>query len=420
MSEDRFTDWLAGGGEMGERIRTFDWSETPIGPLDGWPPALRMMVRFLLANRFPWLLWWGPQYVSIYNDAYRPILGIKHPWALGQPLSECWKEIWHILQPLVDTPFKGGPATWNDDILLEIDRHGFREETHFTIAYSPVPDETTSTGIGGVLATVHEITDKIIGERRLTALRDLAAATSEATTAEEACLMAARTLAEHPRDVPFALLYLNTPDGKETWLAGCAGVDKSVHFCPAIIELNANTADHQLWPLANSSIHVIENMVDRFGPHLPRGPWSDPPRQAMILPIRTGIAQPVAGSLVVGISARLKLDKAYRGFYELLANQISIAIGKARAYEEERKRAEALAELDRAKTAFFSNVSHEFRTPLTLMLGPLEDTLATSGGLAAADQERLETAHRNSLRLLKLVNTLLDFSRIEAGRIEAS
>jgi hypothetical protein len=141
-----------------------------------------MMVRFLLANRFPWLLWWGPQYVSIYNDAYRPVLGTKHPWALGQPLSECWKEIWHILQPLVDTPFKGGPATWNDDILLEINRHGFVEETHFTIAYSPVPDEDAPTGIGGVLATVHEITEKVVGERRLGALRDLGAITIERKT----------------------------------------------------------------------------------------------------------------------------------------------------------------------------------------------------------------------------------------------
>lgn len=140
------------------------------------------MVRFLLANRFPWLLWWGPQYVSIYNDAYRPVLGTKHPWALGQPLSECWKEIWHILQPLVDTPFKGGPATWNDDILLEINRHGFVEETHFTIAYSPVPDEDAPTGIGGVLATVHEITEKVVGERRLGALRDLGAITIERKT----------------------------------------------------------------------------------------------------------------------------------------------------------------------------------------------------------------------------------------------
>jgi signal transduction histidine kinase len=161
-------------------------------------------------------------------------------------------------------------------------------------------------------------------------------------------------------------------------------------------------------------------LADRFGVDVPRGPWSDPPRQALILPWRASITLPAAGFLVAGVSACLKLDDAYRDFYCLLANQIAIAIAYAGAYEEERKRAEALAELDRVKTNFFSNVSHEFRTPLTLMLGPLEDTLARSDNLPPADRERLGTAQRNSFRLLKLVNTLLDFSRIEAGRIEAS
>ena len=187
-------DFLGGGGEMGALIRAFDWSQTPIGPVESWSPALRMMVRFLLANRFPLLLWWGPQYVSIYNDAYRPVLGTKHPWAWGRPVSECWSEIWHILQPLIDTPFNGGPATWNEDILLEINRHGFVEETHFTIAYSPVPDETVPSGIGGVLATVHEISEKVVGERRVVALRDLGARVGDAKTAEEACAIAAGTL----------------------------------------------------------------------------------------------------------------------------------------------------------------------------------------------------------------------------------
>src|SRR5262245_29761943 len=211
---------------MGERIRAFDWSKTAIGSPETWSPALRMMIRFLLANRLPWLLWWGPQYVSIYNDSYCPVLGTKHPWALGQPLRECWKEIWHVLQPLVDTPFKGGPATWNDDILLEINRHGFVEETHFTIAYSPVPDEAAPTGIGGVLATVHEITGKGVGERRVSALRDVGATTLETKTAEEACLIAADTLAKHGKDIPFALLYLITADGKQARLTGTAGVDR--------------------------------------------------------------------------------------------------------------------------------------------------------------------------------------------------
>jgi len=129
--------FLVDGGETGALIRSMDWAKTPIGPISGWSQSLRMMVNFLLANRFPLLLWWGPEYVSIYNDAYRPILGTKHPRAMGLPVRECWSEIWHILQPLIDTPFNGGPATWMEDIALEIKRHGFVEETHFTIAYSP-------------------------------------------------------------------------------------------------------------------------------------------------------------------------------------------------------------------------------------------------------------------------------------------
>jgi len=165
--------FLAGGGEMGALMRATDWSQTSLGPVESWSPTLRMMVSFLLANRFPLLLWWGPHYVSIYNDAYRPILGKKHPRSIGQPVRECWSEIWHILKPLIDAPFNGGPATWMEDLELEIERSDFAEETHFTVAYSPVPDETAPRGIGGVLATVHEITEKVVGERRVVVLRDL-------------------------------------------------------------------------------------------------------------------------------------------------------------------------------------------------------------------------------------------------------
>ena len=128
---------------------------------------LRIMVRLLLANRLPILLWWGPDYIQLYNDAYRPIPGTKHPRSMGQPTRECWPEIWHVIGPLVDTPFNGGPATWMEDIFLEINRHGFVEETHFTLAYSPVPDRNAPRGIGGVLATVYETTEKVVGERRV-------------------------------------------------------------------------------------------------------------------------------------------------------------------------------------------------------------------------------------------------------------
>jgi len=191
-----------------------------------------MMVSFLLANRFPLLLWWGPEYISIYNDAYRPILGGKHPWALGKPVKECWSEIWNVLQPLIDAPFTGGPSTWMEDIELHIQRKGYTEETHFTIAYSPVPDETAPRGIGGVLATVHEITDKVVGERRLQVLRDLGAGVSDLKSDEEACVVACETLAIHPKDVPFALLYLLDPTGEHARLAGACGVQKGASYRP--------------------------------------------------------------------------------------------------------------------------------------------------------------------------------------------
>jgi signal transduction histidine kinase len=142
----------------------------------------------------------------------------------------------------------------------------------------------------------------------------------------------------------------------------------------------------------------------------------------VIVPIRSNEAHELAGLLVAGVSPRLRLDH-HRSFIELAAAQVASAVATARAYEEERKRAEALAEIDRAKTLFFSNVSHEFRTPLTLMLGPLEELKGELGRMGASPSgsryQQLDLAHRNALRLLKLVNTLLDFSRIEAGRVQA-
>ena len=302
-------------------------------------------------------------------------------------------------QPLIDTPFHGGPATWIEDLALEINRFGFVEETHFTVAYSPVPDETSPNGIGGVLATVHEISDKVVGERRVAVLKDLGARSSEAKTAEDACAIAAKILMQHPRDIPFALLYLLDADGQHARLAGAVGVPEGAPASPLVIDLSADTGTGGVWPLAEAvraeTLQVVDDLATRCDP-IPPGPWSDPPQVAVVVPIRSNIAHQLAGLLVGGISARLRFDELYRSFLELVTTQIATAIANARAYEEERKRAEALAELDRAKTAFFSNVSHEFRTPLTLMLGPLEQALsAGDGALTPPQRAELDVVHRN-------------------------
>ena len=243
-------DWLVGGGEMGELIRSFHRAKTPLGPIESWPPTLRTMVGLLLANRFPLLLWWGPEYIQIYNDAYRPILGTKHPSSMGQPSHECWGEIWHVLQPLIDSPYHGGPATWKDDMELEINRHGFIEESHFTIAYSPVPDDDGPGGSATILATVHEITAQVIQARRVAALRDAGARSAEAKTAEEACAIAAEAFGRHDLDVPFALLYFVDGDGRTARLAGrCpGGGDIGESFAPRGPSPTGTTPRRGRWP----------------------------------------------------------------------------------------------------------------------------------------------------------------------------
>ncbi len=341
--------FLRGDSEMAERIRGFDWSSTRVGPIESWSPALRTTLSILLANRFPMLLWWGRDYISFYNDAYRPILGVKHPaQSLGRPVSECWSEIWPVLKPLIDTPFEGGCATWMDDLQLEINRHGFLEESHFTVAFSPVPDESARGNIGGVLATVHEITEKIVGERRLVILRDLAAALMELHSVEQVCRDAVSALEGHTKDIPFALLYMIEADQQPARLVGAAGVAEGELVSPRSLELGRATNELRSWPVdvhaRTQTMQMVEDLVERFGDHLPAGPWSDPPHRAVIVPLGPQNAESVTGFLILGLSPRLTLDHQYRSFIEMVARQISTGIASANNHMADRRHAGVLAE----------------------------------------------------------------------------
>jgi PAS domain S-box-containing protein len=412
-------DWLVGGGEMGELIRSMDWSKTPLGPMESWPQSLRSAVSILLPSKAQIVLFWGPDLIALYNDAYSPVLGTKHPWALGRPARECWSEIWNdLLGPLFENVIATGESFWAKDHQFLLERHSYVEETYFDVSYDPVRNE--SGQVGGIFCIVSETTGRVLSERRLGMLRELGADLAVIHTEDELFSVIRSRLDAHAKDLPFALVYLCEADGKQARLACAHGATAGDAIAPIVIDLDR---ENEIWPapqlLATAAPVTVDDLAARFAA-IPTGPWDKPARRAVIFPIAQQGQDRPAGFLIAGINPYRTFDTAYSGFVNLLAGQISAALASARAYEEERKRAEALAELDRAKTTFFSNVSHEFRTPLTLMLGPLDEVLEKpEGEVSAENRELLTIMRRNGQRLLKLVNTLLDFSRIEADRIQA-
>jgi len=366
MSHSSNLSFLAGGGEMGERMRSLDWSTTPLGVAESWPHSLRSAVSTCIGSRFPIVLYWGPQRVVLYNDAYAEILGAKHPWALGRPCEEVWSEIWGVIAPMLDGVCATGDATWSEDQLLILERRGYPEECYFSFSFSPVRGNDGT--VDGIFTAVIENTRRVLGERRMALLKDLASRNATARTSFDVCRNVVETITARPEDVTFALAYIDD-------VLQCG--------TPRAVEMLANTAPDLVRTLAIPSATEAE-----------------------------------AARLVLGLSPQRPFDDQYRSFIDLVADQFGTALANARAYEEQLQRAEALAEIDRAKTAFFNNVSHEFRTPLTLLLGPTQDALASPEQALSGDG--LATVLRNAQRLLKLVNTLLDFARIEAGRAEAS
>lgn len=396
-------------------LRERDWSSTPLGTPDQWPHSLKTAVRIMLTSRQPMYVFWGSELIKLYNDAYQSVAGKRHPHAFGQPAAKVWHEIWHQIQPRVHAAVYENEGTYSEAELLIMERNGYREETYYTFSFSPIPND--DGGPGGMLCVNTDDTHRIIGERQIRLLRELAARTAPARSVAEAVQLSAEAMESNRRDLPFSLIYLQA--GEQPWLtlAATAGVPADLQV-RSTLRLDQEQNAHFRELLAAGKPHILSSLPLISGP-LPTGEWPEAPAQVVALPIAPSGQGGHSGLLIAGLNPFRLLDESYQSFLELVAGQISSAIGNANAYQQERERAEALAEIDRAKTAFFSNASHEFRTPLTLLLGPLHELLTQTSGLPEGSQELLEIAHRNGIRLLKLVNSLLDFARIEAGRVQA-
>ncbi|MBA2458575.1 MAG: hypothetical protein H0V43_06415, partial [Gemmatimonadales bacterium] len=346
------TGWLVDGGAMGELIRSMDWSRTPLGPIEAWPQSLRTAVGLCLASNFPICLAWGPQHVQLYNDGYQVVCGSAHPRTMGQDFTEAWASAW----PSIGAAFeraRAGETSYLENVRMFLERNGYMEETFFTFSFSPIRDETGS--VGGLFHPVTETTGAMLAQRRTRALRDLAARAGDAKSVDAAFAVAAEVLSGYELDLPFVLMYAFA-NASAARLVGSTGVAPGASAAPALVDLGEPGA---VWPLTevkrSGDVIEVTGVAHVLGASA-RGPYPEPPKTALLLPVLPPGAERPAGVIVAGMSPRLPLDDTYRGFCEQVAAAVSSAVASARAHEEERRRAEMLAELDRAKTAFFSNV----------------------------------------------------------------
>lgn len=404
--------FLAGGGEMGEHIRHFDWSKTSLGDPEHWDPSLKTIVRIMLTSQQPIWIGWGSDLIKLYNDPYKAIVGGKHPHALGQPALEVWKEISDVMKPLLHKVMYENEGTYTESQLLIMHRNGYPEETYYTFSYSPVPGADGKTA--GMICYNTDDTGRMINERALRTLRELGTMSGK-NSLTEIYTTALDTLAANQHDFPFCIISTIDRNGLRATTLAARGIDKNHPEIPAYIELKDDDERFLTRAVKENRLVYFENKGQ--WQDLPAGTWNVSPHAFVHLPISVNSRKYPVAVLTLALNPFRKFDASYQNFVQLVADQISMESCKVLNIEGERKRAQELEELDQAKTLFFSNISHEFRTPLTLILGPIEEILNRSySELTPMEKNKLTTIHNNALRLLRLVNSLLDFSRIETGR----
>jgi PAS domain S-box-containing protein len=308
-------DRIIGMGEMADLIRGFDWSTTPLGPIEFWSDTLVTTVNLLLASRHPMFLWWGPDLIQFYNDGYRPsIRADKHPAAVGQRGRECWPEIWPIIGPQIEAVMNQGESTWNINHLVPINRDGRLEEVYWTYGYSPVRDKQGT--VLGTLVVCTETTDQVLSERRLRTLLSISLnqAPPDAPAQPGHLLKVAQRLVARLQtdsaDCPFASLFLVTES--EVLEAGGSS------------PVAALTQAHH-WPVttvvASQAPVLLDDLRQRFG-DLILEPWPEPVTHAYAFPLAMP-GSPVQAVLVCGLSPRLPLDDSYRTFLGVVGDRIA-------------------------------------------------------------------------------------------------
>jgi signal transduction histidine kinase/GAF domain-containing protein/ActR/RegA family two-component response regulator len=346
---EQYADIFVGDGAMARLMRAHDWAATPLGPPGRWPQALKMALRILLTSKFQMWLGWGPEIHFFYNDAYRPTLGIKHPRSLGTPMKVLWPEIWDDLKGRIGSVYDKGEATWDEALLLLLERSGYPEETYHTFSYSPLIGD--SGEVEGMFCAVSEDTVRVISERRLGALRELARGLAAADTQSAVLRMTAETLASATRDLTFSALYLFDDEGQAR-LATTAGIAAGMPLAPR--ELQPGHVWDARRVFAGDPAFVVPLSPDQ---EVPLGAWDKPARQALVVPLPRQGTGAAAGFLACGINPYRKLDTDYLSFVQLLAGQIGASLANAEDVEARTAERDRLRALFRQAPSFICVLS---------------------------------------------------------------
>ncbi|MDB5735619.1 MAG: hypothetical protein JWN16_2256 [Alphaproteobacteria bacterium] len=418
MTDRPVPEFLNGGGEMGAAMRAFDWSATPLGPPQAWPRTLQTCLRIMLASRQPMWVWWGPQLINFYNDAYRVVLQNKHPAALGGPAREVWAEIWSQIEVRIAAAM-AGEASYSEAELLVMDRSGYPEETYYTFSFSPVPQDDGS--IGGIVCANNDDSDRVIGARRLALLREIATRTWEARSVAEVYVLAAQALGTDPRDMPFALIYRLDDDGARATLRGTAGIDVGHAAAPESLALDSAA----LWPLSEAIRSGTRRHVAHLGQkfaNLPRGAWLEAPDDAVLLPLVTSADAAPRGVLVLAANPfRRREDDSFDHFAALVARQIASAIVAVETAELNRERAKA-ADMLGLEIEHRRRIERHQNLLLDELNHRVKNTLATVQAMAIQTLKGVDVAARDAflarLFALSSQHDLLTLDNWEGASLE--
>lgn len=402
INDNNTPDFIKDGGECGEIIRSIDWSNTSLGPIKFWPNSLKNCLRIMLTSPQPIWIGWGDELMNLYNDPCKSIIGNQHPGAIGKPISVVHKEIWEKIGPYIHNVINENKVIYIQSELFIVNRYGYKEEVYFTFAFRPISGENGK--VDGFICSTTDETKRIIEERQLRTLKDLGKNLIDVKTEAETFTKTIKVLEENLHDFPLAFFCK----------ANKNDITLEFNTNPVVEQtLIENLSFKQLLKASKITLTDIPN----DWPKIFVEPWKVNITKILVIPISLQTDRKPYGFLVVGLNPYVLYNEKYESFFRVIQNQIAATINNVKAFEEERKRAEALKEINHLKTNFFSNISHELRTPLTLILGPIESILNEHNhNLTSEVKHNIELTHRNALRLLKLVNSLLDFSRIEAGK----